>query len=236
MSGTMWTKICGIRDLETARRVRELEPDAIGLNFYRQTVRAVDVAVAASIAGEMPASVETVGLFVNHSLDEIAAIAGDVPLSLLQLHGDESPEFLEELQARVAIPVMRAWRVGAEGLAPLASYVAECRARSVSLAAVLVDARVKGAYGGTGHTAPWDILREEYPRDEWPRLVLAGGLTAENVAEAIGQVAPWGVDVSSGVEVTAGEKDLDLCRRFLAEARNAFLELEQGAGGDRLTL
>ncbi|MCA9115142.1 MAG: phosphoribosylanthranilate isomerase [Planctomycetaceae bacterium] len=217
----MWIKICGIRDAATAQMVAGLMPDAMGLNFYAGTVRVVSPSTAADFSHHIPAEITPVGLFVNHSVAEIVEITQQVPLRLLQLHGDESPEFLAQLQARVSLPVVRAWRAGEEGLGPLAEYLAECRERQVTLAAVLIDARVSGQYGGSGHTAPWELLREEYHTTEWPRLVLAGGLTPDNVAEAIETVRPWGVDVSSGVEREPGVKDPNLTRRFIELARQA---------------
>lgn len=217
----MWIKICGIRDADTAAMVSDLEPDAVGLNFYAGTIRFVPPETAAACTGAIPEHITPVGLFVNHSLSEVVSIARRVPLGVLQVHGDEPAGFLAQLQSELHLPIMRAWRVGAEGLEPLAQYLDECRQHGVTLKAVLIDARVEGQYGGSGHTAPWELLRREYRTAEWPRLVLAGGLTPENVAEAIETVRPWGVDVSSGVEQQPGVKDPDLTRRFIEAARTA---------------
>ena len=106
-------------------------------------------------------------------------------------------------------------------LTGLASHLGECQSAGVTLAGCLIDSRVPGAYGGTGQIVPWKSLANEYQRIDWPPLILAGGLTADNVAEAIQAVQPWGVDVASGVEASPAVKDLQLVARFIENARNA---------------
>lgn len=215
----MWIKICGIRDEETARQVAALSPDAIGLNFFAKSVRRVSRETAKQIVAQLPEDIEAVGVFVNHSVSEIVDIATDCRLSMIQLHGDESPEFLAELQSIVPqIPLIRAWRMG-DDLQDLEHNFAECQRLSVRLFGCLIDAKVAGSYGGTGHTPPWDILRSTYRCETWPPLILAGGLTDANVAAGIAAVEPWGVDVASGVESSPGVKDLDRAAKFLAAAR-----------------
>ena len=138
----------------------------------------------------------------------------------MQLHGDETPEFLAELKSRCPnLKMLRAFRVGNEGCREVAEYLAECRKLGVCLAGCLIDSRVTGSYGGTGHTAPWDLLADQYDSARWPRLILAGGVTPDNVAEAIQVTAPYGVDVASGVESAKAVKDLELVKRFIAAAR-----------------
>ncbi len=216
----MWIKICGIKDVDTAQRIAAMGPDAIGLNFYQPSPRVVDFTVAAQIAAGLPDSVEPVGLFVNHTQDEIHEASQTCSLRTVQLHGDEPPGFSS---AFPELKIIRALRVGSEGLDELSAYLAECRQLGTMPDYCLVDAHVPGQYGGTGQTVSWEMLAREYRRDEWPPLILSGGLTPENVAAAIRACRPWGVDVSSGVESTRGIKDLDLVQRFIDVARGVEL-------------
>jgi phosphoribosylanthranilate isomerase len=215
----MWVKICGIRDATTAQQVAALRPDAIGLNFYARSPRCVARQVAREITATLPNSVAAVGVFVNHSLAEIVDLTTECRLSMLQLHGDEPPEFLAELQAKLpAVPLIRAWRMGHD-LVELQSYLAACERLRVVLAGCLIDAKVPGNYGGSGQRPPWDVLQRAYRRETWPPLILAGGLTVDNVGDGIRTLQPWGVDVASGVESSPGVKNPDRVFRFLAEAR-----------------
>lgn len=212
----MWTKICGVRDVPAAIAIAKLRPAAIGLNFYAKSPRCVDDATAAEIVASLPAEVEPVGVFVNATVERIAEVVERVGLRRVQLHGDESPAFTGAVRDRCpSIPLIRAWRMGAGGLDDLAAYLDDCRARGVTFSGCLVDAHVSGSYGGTGAVVPWDRLRAEYRRDEWPPLILAGGLHPGNVAKALAAVEPWGVDVASGVESSPGVKDLARVEQFL---------------------
>lgn len=215
----MWIKICGIKDLETARRIAALEPDAIGLNFYAPSPRVVEVPVAAEIVKILPEKVEPIGLFVNHSADEVLAISQRCGMKTVQLHGDEPAGFS---RAFPDLQVIRALRVGSDGLGEMAAYLDECRQCGTLPRNCLVDAHVPGEYGGTGQTVSWEMLAREFRRDDWPPLILSGGLTPDNVATAIRTCRPWGVDVSSGVESSRGVKDLELVKRFIDEARRGF--------------
>lgn len=219
----MWIKICGIKDTATAEQIARLKPDAVGLNFYAQTPRAVpSVETAAEIVQVLPKSIEPVGLFVNHSVAEILSTCEQCNLKTVQLHGDESPELLADVQQQnPELRILRAFRMGEEGLAPLEAYLDESERLKVKISACLIDARVEGLYGGSGRTVPWDRLAAEYKRDNWPNLILAGGLTPDNAAEAIRIVQPWGVDVAGGVESAPGEKDLLLVERFITTVREA---------------
>jgi len=218
----MWVKICGIRDAVTARCVCDAGADAIGLNFYSPSPRSVERAVAREIAQEFGASLEVVGLFVNHRLDDVLATVDECDLKTVQLHGDETPAFLAELaRRRPDLRLLRAFRIDDSGCGEVAEYLAECSRRNVSLAGCLIDSRVTGEYGGTGHTAPWDLLADQYDAARWPPLIVAGGLHPANVAEAIRVTRPFGVDVASGVESARGVKDLDLVREFVATAKSA---------------
>lgn len=218
----MWVKICGVRDVESARIVAAARPDAIGLNFYPPSPRYVEPAVAKSIVGRLPDEITPVGVFVNHPIDEAAVICRMTGIRLAQLHGDESPEMLASLlQTAPELRLIRAFRVGNAGIAEMASYLQRCRQLDVCLFACLLDARVEGQYGGTGELAPWDVIRREYRCEDWPPLILAGGLTPDNVAAGIAAVRPWGVDTAGGVESTLGVKNADLVCRFVRYARNA---------------
>jgi phosphoribosylanthranilate isomerase len=215
----MWIKICGIKDIETAGSVAEIGVDAVGLNFYEPSSRCVDVSTATEIVSAVRDRVEPIGLFVNHSRDQIQAVCEATKLSSIQLHGDESPDFIASLHD-LNLKVYRAFRVDREqGCQPVAEYLERCAQLGVSLAACLIDSFIPGEYGGTGHSAPWDLLAEQYDSDAWPRLIVAGGLTPKNVADAIQLTAPFGVDVASGVESNPGVKDLDLVRQFVAAAK-----------------
>ncbi len=237
---TGWIKICGIRDVATAVETAVPGVSAIGLNFFEKSVRHVRHDVAQEIGWRFatlaehwasrqlaisPSSPMTVGLFVNHSLETISQFVSMVGLGAIQLHGDESPEFLRELhQKHPQQRLIKAFRVG-DSLTPIAEFLEECRQLNVPLAGCLLDAKVDGAFGGTGKVAPWELIANDYDRANWPPLILAGGLTAENVAEAIQTVQPFGVDTASGVESSPGVKDTKLLARFVAEARRAFAEL-----------
>lgn len=214
----MWIKICGIRDVASARAVAQLRPDAIGLNFFTGSPRAVDTQTAAAIVASLPLDIEPVGVFVNHTATEIRATCQYCRLRTVQLHGDEPPSFLAQLGDH---RIIRAFRVGVDGFQAVAAYLDECRNLSALPWACLVDARVEGTYGGTGQTAPWEVVAREYRRHDWPPLILAGGLKPENLAAAIGAVQPFGVDVAGGVESSPGVKEIDAVRRFVEAARSA---------------
>ena len=218
----MWVKVCGIRDRKTARDVAEIGVDAIGLNFYSGSPRSVAADEAMEISKILPAEVTKVGVFVNHSLSDVESLATQCRLDIVQLHGDEAPAYFVELQRRLPqIRLIRAWRMSSDGLEGLKTFLDECDRQKLSLAACLVDAHVSGLFGGSGKTVPWEQLASEYRREEWPPLILAGGLTPDNIAEAISSVHPWGVDVASGVESAPGVKNQGLVRQFLLNARNA---------------
>lgn len=218
----MWVKICGIRDVATAGQVVSLKPDAVGLNFFAKSPRCVERTVAAEISAMLAPEIESVGLFVNHELNDVVDTAEQCGLTMIQLHGDEPPEFLAELKGCSSdVRILRAFRVDDRGFSEVTDYLAECRKLDVCLAGCLIDARVDGEYGGTGHTAPWDLLADQYDSDRWPRLIVAGGLHPGNLADAIRVTRPFGVDVASGVESERGVKDLALVENFIQAARQA---------------
>jgi phosphoribosylanthranilate isomerase len=219
----MWIKICGIKDIETASAVVARGADAIGLNFYKPSKRCVDVATAGKISAEFNDQAELIGLFVNHALDEILETCESTGLSSIQLHGDETPAFIAELQNRnPQLRCYRAFRVDRATISEsISAYLSQCDELGVELVGCLVDSFIPGEYGGTGHTAPWDLLAEHYDSEAWPRLIVAGGLTPKNVAEAIRVTTASGVDVASGVESEPGTKDLELVQEFIRSARQA---------------
>jgi phosphoribosylanthranilate isomerase len=212
-------KICGITNVDDARAVAQAGADAIGLNFYSRSPRYVTAEVARDIVKALPAEIVKVGLFVDTPAGDVCRLFDDLPLDLIQLHGDQPPEFLTQLGDR---PVMRAFRLGPEGLRPVAEYLTHCRALAVLPKLVLLDAMVAGAYGGTGKTADWAVAKQYAAVVDVPPLVLAGGLTPENVAAAIRAVKPAAVDVASGVECQPGRKDPSLVGAFVQAAREAF--------------
>jgi phosphoribosylanthranilate isomerase len=208
-------KVCGVTGPDEARRVAELGADAVGLNFYPASPRYVDAARAAAILHELPPFVEAVGLFVNVPLREAAARLAPLPrVRCVQWHG-EGCEPPDDSGYRLvpAFPVR-----DEASLAAVTAYLDRCRQVGRLPAAVLLDAHVPGQYGGTGRTAPWRLLASFRPGVP---LVLAGGLTPENVAEAVRLVRPYAVDVASGVEIAPGRKDLDKVRLFIERARVA---------------
>ncbi len=214
----MWTKICGIRDLETARWVAALGPSALGLNFFPRSPRVIDAVTAAKIGAELGHVLELVGVFVNHPTEEIAALVEACRLTTVQMHGDEPPQSLAEVRQRCPhVKLIRSWTRAARW-DRLPAYLEDCSSLDCLPAAILVDAPAPGVYGGTGETVDWNTLRTVYNRN-WPPLILAGGLTAENIAEAIRTAQPWGVDVASGVESAPGVKDRARVAAFLAAIR-----------------
>lgn len=210
-------KICGITTAEDATIVAHAGADAVGLNFYPKSPRFLAPERAEAVARSVPAGVVKVGLFVNASAEHVCATFDDLGLDLIQLHGDEPPEFLVALGGR---PVMRAFRVGRDGLRPVEQYLARCCQLGGVPRMTLVDAQVQDAYGGTGQVANWDAVKQYAVAN--PPLVLAGGLTPANVGEAIHAVHPAAVDTASGVESSPGRKDPSLVHHFVTAARAAF--------------
>jgi phosphoribosylanthranilate isomerase len=190
-------KICGITRAEDAELAVGLGAWAIGLIFHPASPRAVDPAVAAQIGSVMHRRAEVCGVFVNRPLEEVAQAADFCRLSMVQLHGDEGPEYCSEIARRTGTKVMKAARVkDAASLQALGAF------RLVDHH--LVDAHHADLYGGTGETFDWALLRKR--RSKVP-LVLSGGLTPDNVGDAIAATHPWGVDTASGTEASPGIKD-----------------------------
>lgn len=199
-------KICGITNEDDARAAVDAGADALGFVFYPDSPRYILPQAAGRIARSLPPFVSTVGLFVNEAPEKINRSMEDVGLRVAQLHGDEPASVC----MRIRWPVVKAVRVACEeDLCEMASY---------RVSAFLLDARVQGLYGGTGKALPWDVAVKA---KRYGRIMLAGGLTPENVAEAVRNVRPYGVDVSTGVEASPGRKDHRKVARFIREAKSA---------------
>jgi phosphoribosylanthranilate isomerase len=198
-------KICGITSVEDAQAAVEAGADALGFVFYPPSPRYVTPEQAGQVIRGLPPFVTTVGLFVDVPLDMINDIAARCRLDRIQLHGHETPEFCCQLKQ----PVIKAFRIkSADSLAQLPRY---------TVSAYLLDAYVEGSLpGGTGVGFAWDLAAQAKP---YGPVILAGGLTPENVAAAIAQIRPYGVDVSSGVERAPGLKDHQKVRAFIACAK-----------------
>ena len=217
-------KVCGLTTVQDALECAKAGADWIGLNFHPASPRFVDIAVAAEIVEALPSHVQAVGLFVDRSVDEVRRIAERVGLRKVQLHGREPVEHLAELQP---LEVVRAFRLAdSSSIDRMISHLAEAGRLGYPPFAVLVDAYVSGVPGGTGHSIP-DRLLALLP--SLPRLILAGGLTPENVAERVAAVQPWMVDVAGGVETAPGVKDSALVLRFSTNARTGFEKAVAGS-------
>jgi len=203
-AGGLW-KVCGITDEAGAGAAVSAGADALGFIFYAPSPRSTTAAVAARVAATLPESVLRVGVFVNASIQEIQTIRDQVGLDIIQLSGDETPDLCKQLGERV-------WK--ALRLPPGSSLVeAEALASPYAEWTLLLDAGGAGRYGGTGEMTDWNVAAGLAARH---RLVLAGGLRPDNVAEATSQVRPWAVDVASGVEAEPGRKDKHKLRAFAA--------------------
>lgn len=217
-------KICGVRDPATAICCRDAGVDAIGLNFYPPSPRYVDTSATRAIVDAIGPGMLKVGLFVNHDIATIATCVQELALDLIQLHGDEKPELLKQLENFSMSPsVMRAVRISPDNQREAFREIEAWSSMpgSEHLRAILLDPFVPHQFGGTGQTIDWDWLAGlELPTDK--PLVLAGGLNSDNVANAIATLRPAGVDVAGGVESEKGRKDHGLIQRFAAEALLAF--------------
>jgi phosphoribosylanthranilate isomerase len=212
-------KICGITNPIDALTVFQAGADAVGLNFYPASPRFIDRSQARRICSVLPTKITVVGLFVNATVKDVCRTYDELDLDLIQLHGDETPEFIAQLGPR---PVIRAFRLGPDGLPPIFDYLDRCKQLHCGPKLVLIDALVEGVYGGSSQTPDWSVCAQ-YPRnDAFPPLILAGGLKPANVAQAIGQVRPVAVDTASGVESSPGQKDPAAVIAFAQAAQEAF--------------
>src|SRR5262245_55273750 len=205
-------KICGITDPDDAKNAALLGADAIGLNFYERSPRFIDGTLASRIIEAIPAFVSVVGVFVNHpnpqGLEDLALSLG---LNAVQLHGNESPDYCSMIQK---VKVIKAFRVDANfRVESLKNY---------SNTMFLLDSGSGAQFGGTGKVFDWN---HAYGANAFGWIVLAGGLTSENVEDAVSRLHPFAVDVSSGVESSPGRKDYEKMRRFIEAVRKTDVAL-----------
>ncbi|MBH0209196.1 MAG: N-(5'-phosphoribosyl)anthranilate isomerase [Nitrospira sp. HN-bin3] len=201
-------KVCGITNVDDARMAVAAGADALGFVMYRKSPRFVEPAVVKAIVAGLPPFVLPVGVFVNEESERVRALMDESGLALAQLHGDETASYCQNL-GRPALKALRLKDRG--GFLALAEFQGRANVRGV-----LIDAFSNQAYGGTGQTVDWGLAQEV--AQSMP-VVLAGGLTPVNVAEAITRVRPYGVDVSSGVELSPGKKDHNKVKAFIEAAR-----------------
>lgn len=211
-------KICGVTSPADARIVADSGADAVGLNFYPKSPRFLPPHQAATVVRALPAFTAPVGVFVGAPLRQACAIAYQLGLRCVQMYDDRPPE--GDPFPFAHLPSFRVR--DAAGLDHVRRFVEAATRAGRPPAAVLIDSLVEGQMGGTGHRAPWDLLAGF---DPGVPVVLAGGLTPDNVADAITLVRPWGVDVASGVESAPGLKDPDRVVRFVRAARAAAARL-----------
>jgi phosphoribosylanthranilate isomerase len=214
-------KICGVTNWADAKLAVDLGASAIGLNFHAPSPRAVTPAQAWEIVRQLPPLVTAVGVFVNWPTQAVAALARALRLGAVQLHGDESPSEMRDLSE--AFSVIKAVRVAPNfRLAALAPFA--------SAAALLLDGFKGGLYGGTGQAVDWAVARRAR---RYGRVILAGGIRPENVAQAIERVQPFAVDVASGVEARPGKKDAAKMRELMYEVEAANRKLRGAAAKGR---
>lgn len=198
-------KICGLTRAVDISAAVAAGADALGFVFVPDSPRFLEAETAAVLVAGVPAFVSRVGLFLDQPAGHVRSVLKQVPLSLLQFHGDEGPEYCRQF----GLPYVKAIRLDSP------AAVARAESRFVDAAGILVDSHQPGGHGGTGQTLDWSgLCAGRLP------LILAGGLNASNVAAAIRAVGPWAVDVSSGVEVSPGIKDAHAIRQFIHEARS----------------
>ncbi len=213
MKAEALVKICGITNRDDALACSAAGVDLLGFNFYSRSPRFVSMDEARRIVAELPEGIESVGVFVNSAPEDVRATVERVRLDAVQLHGDESPDYCRALRRGLpaSCTLIKAFRAGADfRIADIDEFPAD---------AVLLDAYRADLYGGTGETCDWTMARAA--REAVPRLFLAGGLTAENVAAAVQAVRPYAVDACSGVESAPGRKSLERLARFVAAVRGA---------------
>lgn len=210
-------KICGLTRKEDVQAAIEAGVDALGFVFYPESPRFVTTAKAASLVSAIPAFVSAVGLFVNAKTADVVETARQVRLSLLQFHGDETPGQCHEAAVASSLPFIRVFRIRPDTTADdLLQYERIYRNASPFFKGLLLDT-FTDSYGGAGKVFNWSLVSKEIG----PRVVLSGGLSAQNVAGAIAWLRPFAVDISSGVEAARGIKDAGKIRAFVHAVRKA---------------
>jgi len=199
-------KICGITNMEDALAAVKLGADALGFVFYKESKRYIKPNVASEIARSLPPFVKKIGVFTNEDHGAIKDITGEVKLDLLQIHGDETPEYCNRLES----PYIKAFRLRNE------ATLSEINEYSTNY--LLFDTYSKDEYGGTGHAFDWNLLKGKPFENKY--VILSGGLNPGNVGEAISLLNPYAVDVSSGVEEFPGKKDIEKINKFIEAVKN----------------
>ncbi len=202
-------KICGITNLEDALTSAEYGADALGFIFYEKSSRYIAPAEAINLIKELPPFITKVGVFVNESIEKVKQIKVLTGIDVVQLHGDETPDMCDVIGNKV----IKAFRVS--GQRPVVSG----QLSKYHVSAYLLDTYREGIRGGTGETFDWNFAVEA---KKYGRVILAGGLTPDNVSEAVKKVRPYAVDVASGVEERPGKKDLKKVREFIETAKTHF--------------
>jgi phosphoribosylanthranilate isomerase len=203
-------KICGITNLSDALEAIEAGADALGFIFYRSSPRYIAPEVLQQWVVQLPPFVTKVGVFVNEERDNINRICENCQLGVVQLHGQESPRFCQQ----VSKPVIKALRLRKEeDLLALKAY------KTDTVSGLLLDSFSEHTPGGTGRVFNWDLAKQA---KQYGRIILAGGLTPKNVSEAVAQVKPYGVDVCSGVESRPGKKDKTKLEQFIRAAKGFY--------------
>ena len=212
-------KICGVTCPEDAVAVTQSKADAIGFNFYPPSPRSVSPQLARRLSDVVGSKLLRVGVFVNSPPSDVREIAGDADLDAVQLHGDESPEYLAECKP---LRTIKAFRCRDGDLTEVAKFLECCRDQDLGPDSVLLDAFDPKQFGGTGKVIDLKRLRQQLHMLGEIDWILAGGLTAENVGAAIANVNPYGVDTASGVEVAPGIKDHSAIMGFATAADSVF--------------
>lgn len=205
-------KICGITNLEDGLLSAKFGADALGFNFYEKSLRYISPENAREIIEQLPQEVLKVGVFVNETLEKIIEIAETAKLDALQLHGEETPEFICELKEKTDLEIIKAFRVSPE-FKP--EDVLEYKAD-----AILLDAYSRHEHGGTGETFDWEIAKKV--REIFPKMYLAGGLSPENIANAVFEVTPFAVDACSLLEFEKGIKDSKKVKEFISAVKKSY--------------
>lgn len=198
-------KVCGITNLEDALYAAKLGADALGFIFYKKSKRYIEPDEAKKIIDKLPPFITKVGVFVNENTSELIEAKRIAGFDIFQLHGDEPPHFCSKIPGKY----IKALRVnGEKSFNDIESFGTEY---------FLFDTYSKEEYGGTGETFNWDLLDNSYLKDKF--VILSGGLTSNNISEAIKKINPYAVDVSSGVEMSPGKKDHDKLKKFFEAVR-----------------
>lgn len=205
-------KICGITNREDALAACEYGADALGFVFYKKSQRYVDVKIVRDIIKSLPPFIETAGVFVDEAVDRINEIADAAKLDIIQLHGAEPPEFCNVFKRKI----IKAFRIQGQDDAVSHHLSAISSFSQYRVSAYLLDTYQEDMPGGTGEIFNWEVAKDA---KKFGRIILAGGLTPQNVAEAVKTVMPYAVDVSSGVEQRPGKKDLKKVMEFIERAK-----------------